>query len=750
MRRTFLRLAALAACLCGALMPAAADAPRTIIVMDGSGSMWGQIDGRPKLEIARKMVAKALGGIPRDRELGLLAYGHREKGQCSDIELIVPPAAGTAPAILDAVNTMRFLGKTPLSEAVRQAADALRFTEEAATVVLVTDGLETCNADPCALGAELEAAGLDFTAHVIGFGLTKAEGAQVACLAGNTGGRYFDAGDADGLADALLETVAADEPAPATPPVQRTYFPGAPVMPGIALAPTGQTTGAPESALAAFDFPSNGTAQQCAAICTSDAQCAAWRYEPAGSLFVAEARCFTYGASSEMDYNAYDLSEGWSSGIKDGVLMLVRPYIAQEPLPEATLDAPDTAPAGQVAQIAWTGPATELDAIEIGLSGDGERWTYVYVADGNPAALLMPGEPGEYELRYKFRDQFVIATRPIAVTEATVSMTAPDRVLASSDVSVAWVGPDADYDNIQLAVPGSDGYLTYVYVRDNNPVVLTMPDEPGLYELRYKLADREVIATRPIEVLPADVVVPEDQDGLALVEATFQADTGGLELAISWSATPLPGQDLPPEAWAMQEAVIGPVTERFLPGAYDVLGEAGDDIFAGRVDITARGPNVFTIPRSGLLSPGGEDRPDEQAHLCPGPRPCAIADPSGLAFTLPAGWSSDAPFLYETAGGVKADRPTVTFLGPNGNPVLLLNPIRWLESNGVCTESAAGPLCIPGLPESAALAALAVILPSLAYSPAGGDGGIRFGGTPFIPPAGGDPLKTIVPGWRKQ
>src|SRR5690606_35946277 len=144
------------------------------------------------------------------------------------------------------------------------------------------------------------------------------------------------------------ETVAADEPAPATPPVQRTYFPGAPVMPGIALAPTGQTTGAPESALAAFHFPSNGTAQQCAAICTSDAQCAAWRYEPAGSLFVAEARCFTYGASSEMDYSAYDLSEEWSSGIKDGVLMLVRPYIAQEPLPEATLDAPDTTPAGQV------------------------------------------------------------------------------------------------------------------------------------------------------------------------------------------------------------------------------------------------------------------------------------------------------------------------------------------------------------------------------------------------------------------
>ena len=712
--------------MCLGAPPAMAQSPRTIIVMDGSGSMWGQIDGRPKLEIARETVGNVLAQVPAEQEIGLLAYGHREKGNCGDIELVVPPASGTGAAISQAVNGMRFLGKTPLSDAVRQAAEALRYTEDAATVVLVTDGLETCNADPCALANELEQAGLNFTAHVIGLGLSQAESAQVSCLATGTGGRYFDAADADGLAEALLETVASSEPLPETPPTQRSYFPGAPDMPGIALAPTGQTTGAPESAVAPFDFPADGTAPQCAAICTGDAQCAAWRYEPAGSLFVAEARCFAYGASSEMDYSAYDLSEGWSSGIKDGVLMLVRPYIAQEPLPEATLDAPDTAPAGQVARIAWTGPAAELDTIEIGLPGDGEGWTYVYVADGNPAELLMPGEPGDYELRYKFRDQFVIATRPIAVTEAMVSMNAPDKVLAGSEVSIAWAGPDADYDNIQIAVPGDDSYLTYAYVRDNNPVLLTMPDEPGLYELRYKLADTEVIATRPIEVLSADAVQPEDQNGPALVAATFQAETGGLDLAIYWSATPLPGQNLPPEAWAMQEAVTGPVTEQFLPGAYDVLGEAGDDVFAGRVDITAQGPNAFTIPRSGLLSPGGEDRPDEQAHICSGPQPCVIADPTGLAFTLPAGWSSDAPFRYEAAGGVTADRPTAIFLGPNGNSVLLLNPIRWIESNGVCTESAAGPLCIPGQPDPAALAALAVILPSLTYSPAGGDSSERL------------------------
>ncbi|PLP59232.1 hypothetical protein CYK37_12260 [Mesorhizobium loti] len=194
-------------------------ADRTIIVLDASGSMWGQIDGKPKLEIARQSLRTVLQSLPADRELGLMAYGHRQKGSCEDIELIVPPAAGTAGTITAAADSMKFLGKTPLTAAVRQAAEALKYTEEKATVILITDGLETCNADPCALGKELKAAGVDFTAHVVGFGLTADEGRQVACLAENTGGKYIQATDAAGLEEALKQTVVEKpEPKPAPAP----------------------------------------------------------------------------------------------------------------------------------------------------------------------------------------------------------------------------------------------------------------------------------------------------------------------------------------------------------------------------------------------------------------------------------------------------------------------------------------------------------------------------------------------------
>ena len=98
---------------------------RTIIVLDASGSMWGQIDGKPKLEIARAALAEVLKTIPADTELGLIAYGHRDKGSCDDIETIVAPAKGTAQAISDAAAKMQFLGKTPLTEAVRRRRTAL-------------------------------------------------------------------------------------------------------------------------------------------------------------------------------------------------------------------------------------------------------------------------------------------------------------------------------------------------------------------------------------------------------------------------------------------------------------------------------------------------------------------------------------------------------------------------------------------------------------------------------------------------
>lgn len=188
-------------------LPAMA-AERAIVVLDGSGSMWAQIDGKARITIARETLSEVLATLPDDLELGFMTYGHREKGNCEDIELLVEPALNTGAAIAAAANDINPKGMTPISDAVRLAAEELRFTEEKATVILITDGLETCEVDPCALASELEAQGIDFTTHVLGFGLSDEEGQQVACLAENTGGQYLSAEDGDALVTALTTTVA--------------------------------------------------------------------------------------------------------------------------------------------------------------------------------------------------------------------------------------------------------------------------------------------------------------------------------------------------------------------------------------------------------------------------------------------------------------------------------------------------------------------------------------------------------------
>lgn len=194
-----------ALCLAATTLVSPALADKAILVIDGSGSMWGQIDGKNKIVIARETVGALMADWSPDTELGLIAYGHREKANCSDIETLVPVDSGTARDVEAAVGELNPKGKTPITAAVRQAAQELRSTEEKATVILVSDGLETCAADPCAAAAELEAAGVDFTVHVVGFGTTQEENQQLQCLAENTGGVFLGASNASELKTAMAK-----------------------------------------------------------------------------------------------------------------------------------------------------------------------------------------------------------------------------------------------------------------------------------------------------------------------------------------------------------------------------------------------------------------------------------------------------------------------------------------------------------------------------------------------------------------
>jgi len=191
----------------GLVFPLHAEAAdKAIIVFDASGSMWGQIQGKPKIDIARNTIEKLLKDWDSNILLGVITYGHRSKGDCKDIEAIVPIGKVNAGAVMSTINKVNPKGKTPLSAAVKLAAEQLKYVEDKATVILISDGKETCNIDPCALASELEKKGIDFTVHVIGFDMTEEEQAQLTCLAKSTGGKFFTAGNANELHQALIKT----------------------------------------------------------------------------------------------------------------------------------------------------------------------------------------------------------------------------------------------------------------------------------------------------------------------------------------------------------------------------------------------------------------------------------------------------------------------------------------------------------------------------------------------------------------
>ncbi len=183
------------------------DPGRAVLILDASGSMWGQIDGKAKIEIAREAIISLVTEMGEDVQLGLTAYGHNRKGDCGDIENLISAGPDTGKQIVSIINNIKPKGKTPLSEAVRQTAYELKFTEEKASVILLSDGLETCNDDPCAVARELEESGVDFVVHVIGFDLTQEERQSLQCIADETGGQFLAAGDARTLATALLTAV---------------------------------------------------------------------------------------------------------------------------------------------------------------------------------------------------------------------------------------------------------------------------------------------------------------------------------------------------------------------------------------------------------------------------------------------------------------------------------------------------------------------------------------------------------------
>ncbi|WP_375211308.1 VWA domain-containing protein [Hyphococcus sp.] len=492
-------------------LPAAAQegAGDSILVLDGSGSMWGQIEGEAKITIAKSVLAELLNDLPAERRLGLIAYGHRRTGDCADIEELAAVGADRA-AIADAVQKLNPKGKTPMADSIKLAAEKLKYTEAKSTVILISDGIETCAPDPCGVASALEEAGADFTVHVVGFDVTEENAeAQLRCIAENTGGKYVSASDAGELTEALEETVAAAPEAVTETKVRlrATELEGGPVIEeGLSWTVTPAGGGDPV-------FSEDGAG-------VVDVEIEPGTYDVA----VSRASDGLKGEAKSVRINA----NTWKT-VTIALTFPVEATLRAEPAGEAV--------AGTNVQVFWTGPDRRGDFITIVEKGAdrGQYGPYAYTRTGNPVEIRMPVDPGAYEIRYRLGQPIrTLASIDITAIPAEATLEGPDTAIAGEEITVAFTGPAAGSgDWITVVKPDDEPnkYSDYYYTRQGSPATIRVPLEAGAYELRFVQGGKKIIARQPITVTAATATLSAKDTAIAgetvSVEFTGPAPASG-------------------------------------------------------------------------------------------------------------------------------------------------------------------------------------------------------------------------------
>ncbi len=178
-----------------------------VIVLDVSGSMNAKLGATTRWKTALEMMSEVVDALPEDLNVGLRVYGHRQSSKspqtCKDTELVVPIAKLDRAKILKAASRLKPRGETPLIHSSLQAVGDLQ-SAGGGSVILITDGEESCKGDAKAAAAEIAASGVDVTLNIVGFTLTgEAVEAELGTLAGSTGGRYYSAQDGAQLSRAV-------------------------------------------------------------------------------------------------------------------------------------------------------------------------------------------------------------------------------------------------------------------------------------------------------------------------------------------------------------------------------------------------------------------------------------------------------------------------------------------------------------------------------------------------------------------
>jgi Ca-activated chloride channel homolog len=190
------RIIALFLFLCIANSGSAQELTRILFIFDASNSMnakWGS--SQTRFEAAKEVLIKSVDSIKgsENLEIALRVYGHQSPitttyQDCNDTKLEVPFAKDNYEAVKNRIKTLAAKGTTPIARSLEAAAGDFPDTKARNVIILITDGLEACDNDPCVIAAKLHEKGVTITPFVIGLGLDLSYLDQFKCI-----GHYSEA-----------------------------------------------------------------------------------------------------------------------------------------------------------------------------------------------------------------------------------------------------------------------------------------------------------------------------------------------------------------------------------------------------------------------------------------------------------------------------------------------------------------------------------------------------------------------------
>ena len=187
------------------------------IIFDSSGSMNAKLEGRTRMDVARQVLAETAQSLDLDSiAVAFRAYGFNNTAQvedtkeisCRNTELLVEFGVRNSKTIVNRSQELRAIGYTPIAESLRLAGiDLEPYNSTHPTILLISDGKETCDGNPVEEVLQLQARGINVRVHVIGLNLDNTVRKQLEAVAHAGHGDYFDASDYSSLVNSLKQVV---------------------------------------------------------------------------------------------------------------------------------------------------------------------------------------------------------------------------------------------------------------------------------------------------------------------------------------------------------------------------------------------------------------------------------------------------------------------------------------------------------------------------------------------------------------